>query len=93
MKEKYIRFLVMLIVLPLFLLSGCSTMLGGIEQTTNRAPSNLRQACLPIDRLDDTKPMLLGDLIQADTDLASQYLECSKRVDGWIEWENKVIGK
>lgn len=31
--------------------------------------------------------VLLGDLVEADSQLAGQYKECAEKVKGWIEWE------
>lgn len=89
--ERYIMSLMMPIVLSLILLSGCST-LPGATVNLDRAPINLRQPCLLPDRLDDSKPMILGDLIQADSDLAVQYMECREKLQGWISWEEKTVG-
>lgn len=58
-----------------------------------RAPNNLREPCPPLERLNDSKPLLAGDLVQADVDASHAYQECAKKVEGWIRWEAGVLGR
>jgi len=88
MNGKFTTYLMMLLALCLLLLSGCSTVAAWIPR--DRAPADLRQPCPPPDLLPEDRPVLMGDLVQADSDLAFQYRECAKRVDGWIRWEAGV---
>lgn len=83
------------ILTALFLLqlSGCSTTHEGSNKTIDRAPINLRQPCPKPEQLRSDRPLLVGDLVQADIDLANQYRECAKQIDGWIEWERGVVGR
>ena len=91
MNAKLILFWMLLIVLLLLLVSGCST--PRVDTPKMRAPTELRQQCQKPDPLDETKPLLLGDLIQADVELATLHGECALRVRGWIEWEESVLGR
>lgn len=36
------------------------------------------------------RPISFGELMQADTKLAGQYLECKARVEGWQAWYRKA---
>ena len=53
-------------------------------------PANLTAPCDPPARLQTQKPLLLGDLVEADAELAAAYLECLKRYDGLREWAKGV---
>ena len=53
-------------------------------------PANLMAQCEPPSRLQTAKPLLLGDLVEADAELAAAYLECLKRYDGLRDWAQGV---
>ena len=76
-----------LIALILILLSGCSTV-RGVTQTVDPAPLNLRQQCPPMERVKDKA--LMGDLAEADAELAGLYKECATAHDGLIKWHDGI---
>lgn len=45
-----------------------------------------------MEKLDESKPMLVGDLVQHNVDQSIAYRECAAKVDSWIKWEAGVIG-
>jgi len=84
--------LTLLIALLLSVQYGCSTQ-RVVMKMPDRAPTELRLPCPPLEPLDETKPLLLGDLVQADAELALQYRECARKAQGWIDWEESVLGQ
>lgn len=73
-----------LIALFLCLLSACST---GPEARppVDPAPANLRAMCPPAAQLPN-RPLLVGELAEADAELAGLYRECRLRHQGLVDW-------
>jgi hypothetical protein len=87
MSAKYrLGFSTTLIAICLLQLSGCSTRREVVGRM-DRAPADLRVQCEAMALLKE--PVSLGDLTEADGQLANQYRECSAKVKRWIEWEAK----
>lgn len=72
-------------LLKLFTLSVCSLILVACSsiptQTQSTIPSALREPCLPLAHLPQSQPgkSTMGDLLQHDKDLMTQYADCAQR--------------
>ena len=79
-------------ILPVLLLSplwSCSTV-PVVISTVDPPPANLTAPCDPPARLATAKPLLLGDLVEADAELAIAYRECLERYNGLRDWASGV---
>lgn len=77
-----------LTALSLLLLSACSTA-PEVTPTLDPAPANLRAQCPPPPRLPN-RPLLVGELAEADAELAGLYRECAARHRGLVDWAEGV---
>ena len=90
MSAKFTRCCRTLLAPCLALLWSCSTAPGATFTAVDPPPANLTAPCQPPSRLATARPLLLGDLVEADAELAADYLECLKRYDGLRDWAQGV---
>ena len=76
----------LLILLPLLLLIGCST----VVPVTVKFPDVPKELIAPCQNLKtiDTNTEKLSDVLLVVTDNYSLYYECKIKSDNWIEWYN-----
>ena len=80
------------ILIALFpvLLASCSSVPVASGETIDPPQANLVALCPAPPPLPAKDPLLLGDLVEADAELARQYLECARRHEGLVEWARGV---
>ena len=80
-----------LTALCLLLLSACSTP-PVVTPTVDPAPANLTAECPPPPQL-PKRQILVGELVEADAELALQYRECAARHRGLADWARGIARK
>lgn len=76
-----------LIVLPLFLLSGCAIHAVPVTAKFPDAPATLQEKCT--DLKEATEGMTLTEFTKTVIENYTLYHECKIKVDGWNEWYTK----
>jgi hypothetical protein len=76
-----------LLILPLFLLSGCAVHVEPVTPKFPEAPATLQEKCA------DLKEVAEGASLTEFTKIVVEnyilYHECSRKVEGWNEWYTK----
>lgn len=76
--------------LPL-LATSCAAPAVLSEETIDPPQANLLALCPPPEDL--PAKLLLGDLVEADANLARQYMECARRHAGLVEWAQRMTSR
>ena len=76
-----------LLVLPLFLLSGCSITAVPVTAKFPEAPATLLEKCA--DLKEATEGMSLTEFTKTVVENYVLYHECKIKVEGWNEWYTK----
>lgn len=74
-------------ILPLFLLAGCSITAVPVTAKFPEAPDTLQEKCA--DLKEATEGMSLTEFTKTVVENYVLYHECKIKVDGWNEWYNK----
>jgi hypothetical protein len=76
----------LLVLLPVFLLSGCLMDDPAIvKMTWPDVPKEIMVACPDLQTVDQSNAQL-SDVLDVVTDNYSKYQECQVKVDSWINW-------
>lgn len=78
-------------VLTLSLLCGCSTPPVADRTLLDPPPANLLVRCPPPEQLQESKPLLTGEMAEADVDLAYLYHECAARQQALVRWVGEAV--
>ena len=54
-------------------------------------PANLMVRCPAPDLLSETKPLLMGDMAEADVELAFLYHTCAARQHALVKWVEEAV--
>ena len=76
-----------LLILPLFLLSGCAVHVEPVTAKFPEAPATLLQKCEALKEV--AKDASLSDFTKVVVENYILYHECSRKVDGWHVWYTK----
>lgn len=82
---KSIMSFVLILLLVVFVLAGCSTTVPVVAKFPER-PSDT-SACPQLEKLDDNAK--LSDVITTVNDNYAEYYKCSVKNDTWNEWYEK----
>ncbi len=76
-----------LLILPLFLLSGCAVHVEPVTAKFPEAPATLLQKCEALKEV--AADASLTDFTKIVVENYILYHECSRKVEGWNEWYTK----
>lgn len=76
-----------LIVLPLFILAGCSITAVPVTPKFPEAPATLQEKCAQLKEA--TEGMSLTEFTKVVVENYILYHECERKVEGWNEWYQK----
>ncbi len=76
-----------LLILPLFVLSGCAVHVEPVTATFPEAPATLLQKCEALKEV--AADASLTDFTKIVVENYILYHECSRKVEGWHEWYTK----
>lgn len=76
-----------LLILPLFLLAGCSITAVPATPRFPEAPASLQEKCAELKEA--TEGMTLTEFTKTVVENYVLYHECSRKVEGWQEWYAK----
>ena len=76
-----------LLVLPLFLLAGCSITAKPVTAKFPEAPATLQEKCAKLQEA--TEGMTLSEFTKVVVSNYILYHECERKVEGWQEWYSK----
>ncbi len=76
-----------LVVLPLFLLAGCSITAVPVTPKFPEAPATLQEKCAELKEA--TEGMSLTEFTKVVIENYMLYHECKVKVEGWNDWYNK----
>jgi uncharacterized protein YcfL len=81
---KSVISLILIIMLVLFVLTGCSTTAPVIAKFPEQPSKIVMESCPNLKKLDDNSK--LSDVANTVSINYSTYYECAVKVDTWIEW-------
>jgi len=73
----------LLLVLPLFLLTGC-LLTTPVKRNFPEVPKELMEACPDLKKTEPTEKF--SEVLKVVVDNYGQYHECKIKVDTWVEW-------
>ena len=73
-----------LLILPLFLLSGCAVHVEPVTAKFPEAPATLQEKCAALKEV--AADASLTDFTKIVVENYILYHECSRKVEGWHEW-------
>ncbi len=76
-----------LLILPLFLLTGCAVHVEPVTATFPEAPATLQEKCADLKEV--AEGASLTDFTKIVVENYILYHECSRKVEGWHEWYTK----
>jgi hypothetical protein len=76
-----------LLILPLFLLSGCSITAVPVAPKFPEAPATLQEKCAELKEVTEDASLTAFTKIVVENYIL--YHECSRKVEGWTEWYTK----
>ena len=76
-----------LVILPLFLLAGCSITAVPVAPKFPEAPATLQEKCAQLKEA--TEGMTLTEFTKVVVENYILYHECERKVEGWNEWYQK----
>lgn len=76
-----------LLILPLFLLSGCAVHVEPVTAKFPEAPATLQEKCAKLQEA--TEGMSLSEFTKVVVQNYILYHECERKVEGWHEWYAK----
>lgn len=76
-----------LVVLPLFLLTGCGITAVPVTPKFPEAPATLQEKCAELKEA--TEGMSLTEFTKVVVENYVLYHECKVKVEGWNDWYNK----
>jgi uncharacterized lipoprotein YajG len=81
---KSVTTLIIIIMLVVFVLAGCSTTAPVIAKFPEQPSKLVMEGCPNLKKLDDSTK--LSDVASTVSINYSTYYECAVKVDTWIEW-------
>lgn len=80
-----------LIALSLLALSACSTTPVAPRVLLDPPPANVLEPCPPPELLQEARPVLMGEMAEADVDLAFLYHACAARQHALARWVREAV--